>query len=80
MNSDVAFTLVQMLRNGDVYYKSIGKNLYLHCKGIDDYKGVDVCSKCTSSNLCDEISFSQDVNNNFELYEYIKQTHPELLI
>ena len=35
MNSDVALTLIQMLRNGDVYY---------------------------------------------ELYEYIKQTHPELLI
>lgn len=74
MNSDVALTLIQMLRNGDVYYKSAGKNLYLYCKE------VDVCSKCTSSNLCDEISFSQDVNNNFELYEYIKQTHPELLI
>lgn len=74
MNSDVALTLVQMLRNGDVYYKSIDNNLYLHCKG------ADVCSKCTSSNLCDEISFSQDVNNNFELYEYVKQTHPELLI
>ena len=74
MNSDVALTLVQMLRNGDVYYKSSGKNLYLYCKG------VHVCNKRTSSNLCDEISFSSDVNNNFELYEYIKQIHPELLI
>ena len=74
MNSDVALTLVQMLRNGDVYYKSNGKNLYLYCKR------VDACNKCTSSNLCDEIIFSLDVNNNLELYEYIKQTHPELLI
>ena len=74
MNSDVALTLVQMLRNDDVYYKSIGKNLYLYCKRVDG------CSKCTSGDLCDEIDFSSDVNNNFELYEYIKQTHPELLI
>lgn len=74
MNSDIALTLAQMLRNGDVYYKSIGKNLYLHCKE------AGACHKCTSSSICDEISFSLDVNNNFELYKYIKQTHPELFI
>ena len=74
MNFDVALIVIQMLRNGDVYYKNHNSNLWLYCKGID------VCSKCTSGDLCDEINFSSDVNNNFELYEYIKQTHSELFL
>ena len=74
MNCDVALIVVQMLRNGDVYYNNHNNNLCLYCKGTDG------CSKCTSGYLCDEIDFSSDVNNNFELYEYIKQTHPEFFI
>lgn len=75
MNSHVTITLIQMLENNSVHYVTENDGLFLHCN-VDTAS----CDNCISGNLCDEISFSQDVNNNFELYEYIKQTHPELLI